>query len=401
MEFTYTPNYGKIDYDEFTWLTGEYDPNNMYALDDRGKEYEKYVENLDQHGIWFIFTISFIADVSFVDNYGNIWTQETVVLKDRGITLKRCPYKQKEQRISTEKLPDQFIDWILKNKKNLSIHYIKTDFETFKQQITDVKDGINDFIKLLREKAKATETQIDEFRKNMAKLKNGTLKYELIPKLDTGDDTIPQSLLGIRYIIRFGYSGRLRHVQIDNTGQVWTLGELFATPFGKYPAWGGNKPRLRGERNKYPLPTIILPFVNNILNQILPEEAFYEAEECAAYGFNSWSYYYMSFLQPLAKYLFDNYAPENIKHDYLEAERLEQEEIKRKEDEKKRAEEEAKQKAIDEENRRIEEARRIKEEQDAVAEKKRLEEEIKAKEIAKAQAELREVQNRLNKLLSQ
>lgn len=393
MEFTYTSNYGKIRYDKFSWLTGEYDPDNLYALDERGKKYEEYVANLKSHGIWFITGWTGDIHAMFIDNYGNAWAQEGVY--ERGHYLKRCPYKKKDYEHSTIQLPDQAILKIINKEWTIRLAHATSDimrqFEAFKQDIEDERSGLKEYIDLLG----GNDTQIKDFRKNIALLNNGELSYELIAPIATPSKPVPQSLLGNRHII-----GNPRHyIVVDNTGQVWTLGTLQSIPFSTFEGgevrYVGDTPIRHGERHIYPLPTILQTFVSDILSYTHPRNKW----GCGG-DTTQPSEYNMYHLQPVAMYLFNNYAPDNIKQEYLEAERLYEEEIIRKEENRKKTEEEARQKIIAEETFRIEESKRIKAEEEAAAEKKRIAEELKAKQIAQAQAELVEAQKRLNDLLS-
>lgn len=60
----YTRNFGRIDYSQFSWLSGEYDPDNIYPSDPYGIEYVKNFQSLDEKNIWFIraFTERFLFD---------------------------------------------------------------------------------------------------------------------------------------------------------------------------------------------------------------------------------------------------------------------------------------------------------------------------------------------------
>ena len=217
MRFTYTPNFGRFNYDTFSWLTGEYDPNNMYALDERGKKHEEYVEHLEDNGIWFIkgWTDGVTgSDALLIDNYGNEWTQETVYCKERGIRLTRCPYKKRNYVQSKEPLPDQVIRKILNKEWDITVvnttRTILEKFEELKQDIEDERSGVKDFLQILGGSAE----QKAEFRRTMAQMKSGAVAYELIPAITPPAKTVMQSTLGNRYII-----GNPRHyIVIDNTG---------------------------------------------------------------------------------------------------------------------------------------------------------------------------------------
>ena len=387
MRFTYTPDYGILSYDTFSWLTGEYDPNNMYALDERGKQHEQYVENLESYGIWFIKGWIGSGFSLFVDNYANVWTQEEVYVKERGMRMTRCPYKKKDYTHSTTQLPDQVIEKIINKEWNVSstnaTRDILTQFEEWKQDIEDERNGLKQFTQTMDASLKA------EFRKNIALLKSGQLTYELMPPI-TPAKTVPQSELGKRWII----ANPIGYVVVDSTGQIWSLGkpchtwycERYGTPF---VTWGGDEPTRRGERLTYSLPTILAPFVEKIL-----------AYRPAA-GTVDPSMFNLAGLQPIAKYLFDNFASDDLKQNHDDEERLYAEEISRKEEACKMLEEEVRQKAIAEETRRAEEAARIKAEEEAAAEAKRAAQELRAKQIAQAQAELLEAQQRLHNLMNQ
>jgi len=391
MLFTYTHNYGKISYDKFSWLTGDYDPNNMYALDDRGKKHEEYVENLESHNIWFITGWIRGDSTLFVDNYGNVWVQETVYSNERGLHLTRCPYKKRDYEQSTIQLPDQVIQKILEKEWTITpvntTRDILAQFEALEQDIEDERSGLKEFIQILG----GSPAQNVEFRKSMALLRSGKLAYELIPPIDPPTKTVPQSTLGNRYII-----GNPKHyIVIDNTGQVWSLGKGQMVPSsfdGAFIQYVGDTPMRHGDRYKYPLPTILQPFVSNIIAYSPQHNKWGAAGDTV-----DPSAYTMSHLQPVAKYLFDTFASDVLKQDHLEYEQ----EIVRNEEARRKAEEDAQQAIIAEEARRIEEAARLKAEEQEAADKKLVAQEFKAKQILQAQIELLDAQKRLNELINQ
>lgn len=393
MRFTYTLNFGRFDYATFSWLTGEYDPNNMYALDDRGKKHEEYVENLEDHGIWFIKGwIDGVkgSDALLIDNYGNEWTQETVYSKERGLHLTRCPYKKRDYVQSKDQLPDQVIRKILNKEWDIKVvnttRTILEKFEELKQDIEDERSGLKDFLQILGGSAE----QKAEFRKNIALMNRGANTYELIPAITPPAKTVMQSVLGNRYII-----GNPRHyIVIDNTGQVWSLGKSlmiqssFDAPFIQY---AGDTPTRHGEQHEYPLPTILQPFVSNILAHHPPHNKWGPVGDTV-----DPSVYNMSHLQPVAKYLFDTFAPETIK----EAAAAYEEEAERltalatvaavAAEEKRRLEEEV--------AKAKEEEKRIAKAEEEIATAKRIAQEEKNKRIAAAQADLLAAQKRLAEL---
>jgi len=115
---TYTPNYGKIKYEPFSWFTGVYDPQNAYPMDDRGKAYVKSVETVGERGIWFIdgFAKQYKSNPTFhewffIDNFGNVWSQRVDAHGKR-----MCPIKERSYTHSTKQLTDSDIfDIVNKN----------------------------------------------------------------------------------------------------------------------------------------------------------------------------------------------------------------------------------------------------------------------------------------------
>jgi len=99
----YTQNYGKLNYSKFTWLSGEYDPDNNYPTDHVGIEYMKSFQNLGSNGVWFLMAYEHkdyankIDFTYFIDNYGNTWLQK----KQNGkvtIPIKLKPYNTRRMR---------------------------------------------------------------------------------------------------------------------------------------------------------------------------------------------------------------------------------------------------------------------------------------------------------------
>lgn len=436
-----TPDFGKLSYDKFTWLTGEYDPSNAYPVDDRGKDYVRSVETLGKRGIWFIKAFgkkkhtgffgggnaqgkgTEYSVIFFVDNYGNVWAQ-----REDASGKYRCPIKEKTYTHSTNQLTDCDISdiqneiWCLPEDETKITEHIwrcvamaeaELEFDMEKCIKRKPEQGAweilgNRFIvavgTVMRWNAGCYQTKsennycIDNYgqvwgfanykltggKLNDAKfplleiqqsvidclisckadgashaiskilqeqtvelyaLESGEASYKVLPPLE-GDSS---SLNPGRYAIANWARG-----PIDNHGQAYIKGTLTMLPGspGSLEFVGDQLNPCAGTF-KYPIPTVLQPVVEYVIHhqrtqlcQGSPHDINFRKPDLTLCS-------RLELLQPIAKWLYDTYAPSALKQDAIAQQRARDLEARRREEAEEARRIEAERLVIEAEDQRV------------------------------------------------